>query len=62
LVIEYWNLFVIWKLRFGALKLVACILEFRKFVYWLLEFEICLLFVSGDLGFGQLLLVFCHFQ
>ena len=53
---------MIWKLRFGALKLVACILEFRKFVYWLLEFEICLLFVSGDLGFGQLLLVFCHFQ
>jgi hypothetical protein len=31
--IEYWNLFVIWKLKFGALKLGACILGFRKFVH-----------------------------
>jgi hypothetical protein len=53
LVIEYWNLFVIWKLRFGALKLVACILEFRKFVYWVLGFEIYLLFGACDLGFKQ---------
>jgi len=42
--IGIWNLFVIWILYFGALKLVACILEFRKFVYWVLEFEIYLLF------------------
>jgi hypothetical protein len=26
--IEYWNLFVIWVLKFGALKLGSCILGF----------------------------------